>query len=278
MLDLSAMIKKMDAVGVQKIALIPPINDPLPETPELLLSTMRRLMRSRVGRLFAEQVHRVTLTAEGDLRLGRRVFQLYSRPDNQLVVDAVRQYPERFLGWIFLNPRNNPKVLDELEQWRSVPGMVGVKLHPHWHDYHVRMLWPLLARVEELHLPILIHLGFRARGDFYAICKSFPRLKVISAHAGFPFYDDLWRVAGELPNLHVDLSSPYIDEALARAAVKAMGARRCLYGTDAPYGFHEEDKSYNYEEIKGWVERMSLGSEEQEMIFGKNFESIIARE
>lgn len=277
MLDLSSMIAKMDAVGVGKIALIPAMNDPLPETPELLLSTMRRLMRSRAGRLLAEQVHRVTLTAEGDLRLGKQVFQLYSRPDNQSVAEAIRAHPERFLGWIFLNPRNNPKVLDELEQWRSAPGMIGVKLHPHWHDYHVKMLWPLLARVEELGLPILIHLGFRARGDFYAICKSFPRLRVISAHAGFPFYDDLWRVAGELPNLYVDLSSPYIDEALVRDAVRAMGARRCLYGTDAPYGFHQTDKSYNYQEIKGWVERLSLSSEEQARIFSKNFEELIAR-
>jgi hypothetical protein len=38
--------------------------------------------------------------------------------------------------------------------------------------------------------------------------------------------------------LHVDLSSPYLDEPLARAAVAAMGPERCLYGTDSPYGFH----------------------------------------
>ena len=56
-----------------------------------------------------------------------------------------------------------------------------------------------------------------------------------------------------------------------------MGARRCLYGTDAPYGFHESDQSYNYNEIKGWIERMSLRSEEQDLIFGKTFEEIIAR-
>ena len=277
MLDLANVIRKMDAVGVQKIAFIPAINDPLPETPKTLLAVMRRLMRTAPGRVLAEQVHRATLTSEGDLRLGGKVYQLYSRPDNASVADAIRQYPERFLGWIFLNPRNNPKVLDELEQWRTEPGMIGVKLHPHWHDYRVEMLWPLLARVEELRLPILIHLGFGQRGDFRAICQKFPALNVIAAHAGFPFYDELWRAALALPNLHVDLSSPYIDERLARDAVRALGPRRCLYGTDAPYGFNEADHSYNYQEIKGWIERMSLGTAEQALLFGGNFEALCAQ-
>jgi predicted TIM-barrel fold metal-dependent hydrolase len=275
MLDLAGIVRKMDEVGVQKIALIPAMNDPLPQTPKALLTAMRVLMRSAPGRVIAERVHRVTLTPEGDLRLGNKVFQLYSQPDNASVAMALRQYPERFLGWIFLNPRNNPKVLEELEEWRSTPGMIGVKLHPHWHDYRVEMLWPLLARAQELRLPILIHLGFGKRGDFRTICQKFPSLTVIAAHAGFPFYDELWRQALSLPNLYIDLSSPYIDERLARDAVKVLGPRRCLYGTDAPYGFHESDDSYDYREIKGWIERMPLRSEEQSMIFGGNFERLL---
>ena len=54
--------------------------------------------------------------------LSGKVFTLYDRPDNASVASLVEAYPARFLGWIFLNPRNNPGVLDELEQWRSVPG------------------------------------------------------------------------------------------------------------------------------------------------------------
>ena len=277
MLPLAQVVRKMDEVGVHKIALIPALNAPLPETPRVLLAVMRRLMRTAAGRVLAEQVHRATLTPEGDLRLSGKVFQLYSRPDNAAVAEALRQYPERFLGWIFLNPRNNPKVLDELEQWRSVPGMIGLKLHPHWHDYRVEMLWPILSRAQELRLPVLIHLGFGQRGDFRAICQKFPALAVIAAHAGFPFYDALWREALALPNLHVDLSSPYIDERLARDAVKALGPARCLYGTDAPYGFHEQDRSYDYREIKGWIERMPLRAEERALIFGGNFEALLAR-
>jgi uncharacterized protein len=275
MLDLAPMVAKMDAAGVDRVVLIPSMNDPLPSTPQGLLKALRFMMRSGPGRILAERIHRALLTAEGDLRLQGQVFQIYSRPDNETVARAVSRHPDRFLGWIFLNPRNNPRVVDELEEWRARSGMIGVKLHPHWHDYRTEALHPLLQRAEELRMPVLIHLGFGARGDYRVICERYPRLVLISAHAGFPFYDDLWRVGRRYPNLYVDLSSPYIDEPLARAAVAALGAERCLYGTDSPYGFHLPDDTYDYQHIKGWVERMPLSSAQQGRIFAENFNAIL---
>lgn len=275
LLSVDRVLAKMDAAGVDRVALIPAMNDPLPETPERLLAVMRRLSGHAAGRAVVESVHRALLTPEGDLKLAGKVVPIYARPDNAPVAALCAAHPTRFLGWIFLNPRGNPGVLDELERWRSAPGMIGVKLHPHWHDYRTELLTPLLRRVAELGLPILIHLGFRARGDFRAICARFPSLRVIAAHAGFPFYRDLWRHAGDFPNLFVDLSSPYIDERLAREAVQAMGPERCLYGTDAPYGFHEADESYDYGAIKGWIERLPLGTAARERIFADNFREIV---
>jgi len=99
---------------------------------------------------------------------------------------------------------------------------------------------------------------------------------MIAAHAGFPFYQTLWRHADEFPNLMVDLSSPYIDEKLARRSVAALGAHRCLYGTDTPYGFHDEQDTYDYSEIAGWIERMPLSSGDQERVFGGNFLELVS--
>lgn len=275
MLDAARVIAKMDAAGVQRIAMIPTMNDPLPHTPEGLLSVMRKLMSHAATRPLAEAVHRLTFRG-GDLHLSGQVFRIYAQPDNEAVAALIAQHPERFLGWIFLNPGADPDVLETLERYRAHKGMVGIKLHPHWHDYETERLWPLLRRAEDLNLPVLIHLGFGARGDFRTLCRAFPKLRVISAHAGFPFYRDLWKYRGECPNLYVDLSSPYLDERLVRDAVAAMGPERCLYGTDAPYGFHEADGSYDYGEIARWVERLPIGSAQREGIFGATFASLLA--
>jgi predicted TIM-barrel fold metal-dependent hydrolase len=277
MLDLDRLVQKMDQAGVDKVALIPSMNDPFPHTPERLLAIARRLMRSRLTRPLAERLHRALLTPEGDLKLGGHVYQLYQRPDNRRVAEALARYPDRFLAWVFLNPRGNPVVLDELEEWRQTPGVVGIKLHPHWHDYRTEALWPVLQRCQELGLPVLVHLGFGPRGDYRAIVQRCPDLTVVCAHAGFPYYDELWEFARGTRNLYVDLSSPYLDEPLVRRAVSVMGPHRCLYGTDSPYGFHEADQSYDYRHILGWVERLHLSSSEAESILGGNARQIFAR-
>ena len=46
MLGLDDAVAKMDAAGVDKVALIPAMNDTLPHTPEMLLTVVRKLMRS----------------------------------------------------------------------------------------------------------------------------------------------------------------------------------------------------------------------------------------
>jgi predicted TIM-barrel fold metal-dependent hydrolase len=270
MLDETTLLSKLDGAGVGRVVLIPSLNDPIPETPERLLSIVRTLIRNKATRPVAEALHRATLTAEGDLRLPSGTFGIYARPDNASVAALCRRYPGRVSGWVFLNPRNNPGVLDDLEQWRNEPGMIGVKLHPHWHDYRTELAMPLLRRIEELRLPVLMHLGFRARGDYRAICERLPKLSLIAAHAGMPFFDDLWKAASKLENLFIDLSSPYLDEALARDAVRAIGAERCLFGTDAPYGFQESDGSYDYRAVRGWIDRMQIRERDRELIFEGN--------
>jgi uncharacterized protein len=274
MLDVDRVLAKMDAAGVDRVALIPAMNDPLPETPERLLTVVRALIQSQPGRWVAEALHRLTLTRDGHLRLGAKVHAIYAQPDNAAVAAVVAAHPTRFLGWIFLNPRTGD-ALEELERWRSVPGLFGIKLHPHWHDYRTDLLDPILTRAEELSMPVLIHLGFRQRGDYRAICRRFPRLVVIAAHAGFPFFAELWSHARELPNLNVDLSSPYLDEELVRATVARIGPERCLYGTDAPYGFHGDDGSYDYGAIRGWVERLPVSTAARELIFQGNFRRVL---
>lgn len=111
MLDEPQLLDKLDGAGVGRVVLIPAMNDPLPKTPELLLSLVRKLTRTRATRPLAEAIHRATLTSEGDLRLDGRVFGIYAQPDNASVAALCKKHPKRVSGWIFLNPRNNPNVL-----------------------------------------------------------------------------------------------------------------------------------------------------------------------
>ncbi|MBF0225542.1 MAG: amidohydrolase [Desulfobacterales bacterium] len=275
MLRVEQFIQKMDANGIDKVALIASLNDPLPETPELLLSIIRKVLQSKLTRPIAQVIHRSTMTFEGDLRLHGKTYQIYHKPDNATVISAIQDYPDRFLGWIFLNPKNNPKIIDELEYWRAMPKMIGVKFHPHWHNYRTEIMSPILNRIKDLKLPVLIHLGFGKQGDFGSLIQNFPQITFIFAHAGVPFYKELWKFSRSLKNVYVDLSSPYLDESLARYTVQIMGVDKCIYGTDCPYGFPDEQHTYNYEIIKGWIERMPIKSQDIDKLLGENFLKII---
>lgn len=276
MLGLDAAVAKMDAAGVDKVALIPAMNDTLPHTPEMLLTVVRKLMRSSTTRRLAEAIHRRMMTSDGNLRLKGETIRIYPQPDNASVAEVLRARPDRFVGWIFLNPKHDPAPIESLHRWLEVDGFIGVKLHPHWHDYETELLDPILARCEDLGLPVLVHLGFGKRGDFRTMAARHPRLTIIAAHAGIPFYDDLWRYKNAYRNLYVDLSSPYLDEALVRDTVAMMGPERCLYGTDAPYGFQTDD-GYDYGEIKRWIDRLPVAATKKDGIFGGTFGAMISR-
>jgi predicted TIM-barrel fold metal-dependent hydrolase len=277
MLEPDQLIRKMDAAGVDRVALIPTMNDPLPETPETLLAVVRALMNSPCHPV-ARKLNDAFYTKEGHLKLKGKVYEIYPRPDNRAVAGMLTAHPERFLGWIFLNPRLPDDQLEELERWRQVPGFVGVKLHPHWHRYHLGEALPIARRCEELELPILVHLGFAEHGTWPLLTERCPRLKLIFAHAGMPHFSRMWKQVAANEKLHIDVSSPYLSERLVRKAVAAVGPQRVLYGTDAPYGFHTADSSYDYTAIKGWVERLPCRAGAIDGIFGDNVLRLLAEQ
>lgn len=275
MLDLPAMVAKLDATGVDQVALIPAMQDPITEHSELLIKAMRFLL-ARGHQDLVERLGRRMYTPAGDLKLRGKVIEIYPMPDNQAVADVIAARPDRFVGWIFLNPAVMDDPVEELERWRQVPGFIGVKLHPFWHRWPIEDALPIARRCEELQLPVLIHLGFGESGRWQVLVDACPKLRLLFAHAGMPWFGKIWDAIRENPNLHLDVSSPYLDEKLVRRAVAAVGPERALYGTDAPYGFHDDHHSYDYARIKTWVERLPCRSGEIERVLADNARTLIA--
>lgn len=280
LLDLPTMIAKLDRAGVDQVVLIPPMNDPLPKTPKLLLSVVRGLLCCGL-RPIVRKISDASMTPEGDLKLGKDRVRIYPLPDNESIANVLWAHPDRFRGWIFLNPAAMEKPVEELERWRSVAGFIGVKLHPYWHRWPIEACLPIARRAEELELPILIHLGFGEHGRWQILTDACPKLKIVFAHAGFPYFDgSIWAAMRGRQNLYIDVSSPYVSERLVRRAIGVVGAEQALYGTDAPYGFPEprgDGHSYDYGRIKGWIERLPSSSTEIERIFSENAGALIDR-
>jgi predicted TIM-barrel fold metal-dependent hydrolase len=198
-------------------------------------------------------------------------FNIVRSPDNQSVVDIISKYPQHLLGWIFVNPAHEDS-LEQLEKWRNIRSMIGVKIHPFWHQYPVEKVERLAKRTEEIGLPMLVHLGFEPCGNYLWLIEQFPKLKIIFAHLGVPYYKQLWPAVVRRNNVFMDISSTYhVDEKLVKVAVKTVGPHKCIFGTDSPYSHKDSDLR-----IKKWVENLSISDSDKDRIFSKNFMELIS--
>lgn len=273
---LDRMIECMDSHGIDRTALIPAVVEPFylnTRARKAAGDVMRKALlgANPVGRL----LYRSTLSKKGYFVLLGRKFRIVERPDNGPVAEVLSIHPDRFTGWIFINPAAGDDGMAEIRKWSPVPGMIGVKAHPFWHRYPVELLEPAASWCSDNGYPMLIHLGaVEGSGDYRRLPESLPDLKVIYAHAGIPFYRALWEFAGESRNVYVDLSSPYLDEKLVGETVDFLGPDKCLYGTDGPYGGQSAGEDYDYGLIRSWLEALPLSTGGLRKILSENFESI----
>lgn len=273
---LEKMVDSMARHGIDRTALIATMVEPfslrgMPKT------TAGNLMRASLvhANALGQVLYQSTLSKKGYFILLGQKFRIYDTPDNSSIAGAIDKYPDKFLGWIFINPATGGDAIAEIEKWSPHPGMVGVKAHPFWHRYSMDRLDDAAGWCAEHGYPLLIHLGCRGgSGDFRRLPEKYPDLKVLYAHAGIPYYKELWSYIKNKRNVYVDVSSPYLDRKLATTAIGFLGPDKCLYGTDGPYGPQGEGEDFDYGLIKGWIEDLPLDVTARQRIFSGNFESI----
>jgi len=278
---LPGLIAGMDAAGVERVALIPRLCPPISLSfPFAQLSPfLARLIHREAGLVQrgAAAFYRSMVKADGTVDVGGKRYPVIPQPPNQEVRDAVSHHPDRFWGWTFVNPAGPENPISEIEKSLKVPGMIGVKAHPYWHNYPVAKLTDAAAMAAEKGLPFLIHLGADDHGDFKLLPERFPKLKIIYAHAGIPYAAAVCAYAREKKDVYVDLScTAYVDQKAAALAVGRAGAGKCLFGTDGPY-FHVMGDRFDYGPTVKIIRGLGLSREDLERVEKNNFLEIIGR-
>lgn len=273
MLTLEKMIKEMDQNYITKTALIAPMNETMFETGSPLQLHVQNLFRFLI--LHVPSIGFTLydgLVRDDTFHLYGQSYKIFAQPNNDLVALAIERFPERFLGWAAVNPKI-PESLKEVEFCLEQPGFIGVKAHPFMHQYSIRALDPVAAICEAKGIPMLIHLSSE-RDSYQYLPQQYPKLKVIYAHAGLPFWRKLWKYAIDQPNVYVDTSSDYLTPSIIKEAVKVLGYRKVLFGCDGPYGMKQFNQ-YDYGEKRKWIDSLHIPDHQKECIRGKNFLELI---
>jgi uncharacterized protein len=273
MLTLEKMIEGMEKNNVKKTALIAPMNETMFELESSFQHNLQRLFRFLI--LNAPQLGLKiynSLVKDGYLKLYGNSYKIFNKPNNDIVADAITRFPDRFLGWVAVNPLAQ-NLIEEVDFYLHKPSFIGVKAHPFMHGYSIKELDPVAAICESKGVPMIIHLSSE-KDSYKYLPENFPKLKLIYAHAGLPFWKKLWKYVKDQPNVFVDTSSDYLNPIIVKMAVETLGYRKVLFGCDGPYGMKKFNE-YDYSEKKSWIEAIQIPDIQKEYILGKNFLGLI---
>jgi uncharacterized protein len=161
-----------------------------------------------------------------------------SRVGNDMVAEAVRQYPDRFFGYAVVNPNRPQDIQSELERCFHGLGMRAIKVHPAFHAYPIdgSAYRKVFEYATTYRLALLSHEW--GRPEFLEkVSTDYPEANLIIAHTGFWDGRSDFIYSGVLqrrPNVFVDLAySNIYYEALERL-VADVSAEKIVWGSDFP--------------------------------------------
>jgi predicted TIM-barrel fold metal-dependent hydrolase len=162
------------------------------------------------------------------------------------VAQYTRLYPDRFIGLAGYNPFRIKDSLREIEVAVKEHGFRGVYVHIYGFDIplHDPKMYPLYAKCVELDVPVSMQVGhvLEAMPSEHArpmyldrVACDFPDLKMIGAHTGWPWVEELISVCYKWENiwLGIDAWMPkYLKPEVIQFIGSRMGQDRCLWGTN----------------------------------------------
>lgn len=199
---------------------------------------------------------------------------------NDLVLKAVKKYPDRFIGQPTLNPQFPKESLNEIERCTG-EGMAGLKVYNHV-KINDPLFYPVIERYIDLKMIILMHVGIgKSRitydpgepenvsipEDFADIARRYPEAMFQFAHlAGGEDWEDACNVLKDSPNVFVDVSGSNNDSGIVDFAVKMLGADRVFFGCDNSF----------YQGV-GHLMAANLDAEQRARIFFGNYNNVLKR-
>jgi len=173
-----------------------------------------------------------------------------AKSNNDSVIEFVSKFPEKFIGFVGIDPHKGMKAIEELNISVSELGMKGAAVDPYLAQIYANdaKYYPIYSKCCELDVPIVFTTGPatlvpNAIIDHVApryidyVARDFPDLKIVISHGGYPWVNEAINVVERNRNVYIDLSeyefSP-MSEAYIQAA-NEMIPDKILYASAHPF-------------------------------------------
>ena len=165
------------------------------------------------------------------------------QPANDLVLDAVRRYPDRLVGVCVVNPKLGTSAVAEARRGLAA-GMRGIKVHPILHgNFHIdsAVMDPIMAVAGEAGVPVVTHSDFGSRCctpyQVARLAVRFPAVRIVMLHLGMDtdLVGHTPEIVEDCPNLILDTScTPDLPYPVFVNPARRLGAARVMFGSDGP--------------------------------------------
>ncbi|MDF9798901.1 putative TIM-barrel fold metal-dependent hydrolase [Catalinimonas alkaloidigena] len=202
------------------------------------------------------------------------------RACNDLILECVKKYPDRFIGQMTLNPTYKKESLEEIRRCTD-QGMVGLKVYNHV-KISDPLFYPIIEKFIDLNMIILMHVGIgKSRitydpgepenvsipADFVEVSRRYPEAMFQFAHlAGGEDWEDAVKALKHASNVYVDVSGSNNDAFIIDFAIKYLGEDRILFGCDNSF----------YQGV-GHMLSANLSEAQRRKIFFENYNNILKK-
>lgn len=173
-----------------------------------------------------------------------------AKSNNDSVIEFVSKYPDKFIGFVGLDPHKGMKAIEELKVSVNELGLRGAAVDPYLAQIYANdaKYYPIYSKCCELDVPIVFTTGPatlvpNAIIDHVApryidiVARDFPELKIVISHGGYPWVNEAINVVERNRNVYIDLSE-YEFSPMAEAYMQAANTMipdKILYASAHPF-------------------------------------------
>ncbi len=175
------------------------------------------------------------------------------KKNNDIVYNAIKKYPNRFIGFFTLIPVYQKESLEEIKRCVDM-GMVGFKGYTQV-KINDPLYYPIIEKLIDLKMIVYMHTfcqlgmgGYRMKydigrfpnttipEDMVEAAKRYPEAIFHFAHiAGGGDWEYECKMLKQCPNIYVDTGGSNNEENIIDFAIKHLGEDRIFFGTDNCY-------------------------------------------
>jgi hypothetical protein len=173
--------------------------------------------------------------------------------NNDIVLNAVKKHPDRFIGFFTLNPLYKKESMEEIKRCADL-GMAGYKGYTQA-KINDPVYYPVIEKLIDLKMIVYMHTfcqlgmgGYRMKydvgrfanttlpEDMADAAKRYPEAIFHFAHiGGGGDWEYECKILKDCPNIYVDTGGSNNEENIIDFAIRHLGEDRIFFGTDGAY-------------------------------------------